>query len=704
MTPPANLTNLSAAPGDEQVTLSWTNPPDADLLSIWMRRKVGAFPVDHRDGALVLDQAALPSATLSFVDTDLQNGTEYFYAIFSVDQALNCHPSQHPIVEGENALRATPLLDVTAPGTTTSLQVVPGDGSAIISWQNPQDPDLALVSLLRKQGSAPTGLSDAAAVTVAARSNPTPGGSERVTDTGLTNGLTYVYRTFTQDSAGNINSSQATGSSSQSGVPQPPDVTAPGTCTGLRAIDFEDTQATVSWQNPTDPDFTAALLVRRDDGVIPTGPSDPLATVVADLSGRTPGATESVVDAGLVNGTTVHYAAFPRDAAGNVNASVLSLATADTATPFAPNTWKTTAAPPASLTARQGLALSVDDIAVVVFGGRDASGLSNTGAVYDFSADTWTAMNTVGAPSAREQHTLVTSPTGLVIVWGGFDGANFLNTGAVYDPFSDTWIPTSMVGAPPARGEHNAVFVNGQMFVTCGQDGVNRLNDLFAYTPPPIDTWAQLTLDDAASAANQPSQRRLATALTEGTAPPFTVVWGGDDGAASGTGSFFDHTSAVWTIMSAVGAPSTRFFHRAVSGEFGGNPLFIHWGGQDGGGTSTNTGGVFSPGANAWVATGVTGTTPSTRDQHAALLVRGNRMFVWGGVDSGTTTFRNDGALLDIQDPLTSADDLWTTLPGVGLSVRANPCVALVNGAAFVWGGSDGVTFFDTGAIYIPSP
>ena len=95
MTPPANLTNLSAAPGDEQVTLSWTNPPDADLLSIWMRRKVGAFPVDHRDGALVLDQAALPSATLSFVATDLQNGTEYFYAIFSVDQALNCHPSQH---------------------------------------------------------------------------------------------------------------------------------------------------------------------------------------------------------------------------------------------------------------------------------------------------------------------------------------------------------------------------------------------------------------------------------------------------------------------------------------------------------------------------------------------------------------------------------------------------------------------------------
>lgn len=86
--PPANVTDLAAA--GNPVVLTWTNPTDADLARVWVRRKTGGYPVNHADGDLVFENAsAVSGAPETFTDTSVVSGETYYYAVFSVDDAGN---------------------------------------------------------------------------------------------------------------------------------------------------------------------------------------------------------------------------------------------------------------------------------------------------------------------------------------------------------------------------------------------------------------------------------------------------------------------------------------------------------------------------------------------------------------------------------------------------------------------------------------
>ena len=69
---------------------------------------------------------------------------------------------------------------------------------------------------------------------------------------------------------------------------------------------------------------------------------------------------------------------------------------------------------------------------MIVWGGVDPSGPSNTGGRYNPSTNSWTATSTTNAPSARTVHTAVWTGTEM-IVWGGSYG-NAFNTGGKYNP------------------------------------------------------------------------------------------------------------------------------------------------------------------------------------------------------------------------------------------------------------------------------
>lgn len=88
-TPPAAVTNFAAAPGNTQVTLSWNHSASSDSKGTMVRFKTTGYPTSRTDGTLVCDKLAAPGTADSCLHTGLTNGTAYYYAAFSYDQAGN---------------------------------------------------------------------------------------------------------------------------------------------------------------------------------------------------------------------------------------------------------------------------------------------------------------------------------------------------------------------------------------------------------------------------------------------------------------------------------------------------------------------------------------------------------------------------------------------------------------------------------------
>jgi len=128
-TPPADVSNFTATPGDGHVTLSWTNPADGDFVGTMVRyRTDGTHPTDHNDGTLVCDRTADQGSNDGFVHSGLQNGTTYYYSAFTYDEVPNysetAHASATPTASGPPLDTIDPTIGITSPtsGTTYSTE------------------------------------------------------------------------------------------------------------------------------------------------------------------------------------------------------------------------------------------------------------------------------------------------------------------------------------------------------------------------------------------------------------------------------------------------------------------------------------------------------------------------------------------------------------------------------------------------------
>jgi len=87
-TPPGNVTNVQVNTGPGEVTIGWDNPADPDLKGIKILRQTGAYPSGPRDtNAVQVHNGQVSQA--SFTDTDVSDGTPYYYAVFAYDPVRN---------------------------------------------------------------------------------------------------------------------------------------------------------------------------------------------------------------------------------------------------------------------------------------------------------------------------------------------------------------------------------------------------------------------------------------------------------------------------------------------------------------------------------------------------------------------------------------------------------------------------------------
>ncbi|MFB0516618.1 MAG: leucine-rich repeat domain-containing protein, partial [Candidatus Neomarinimicrobiota bacterium] len=110
--PPAAPTNLTAAPGNGQVTLTWDANTEADLAKYRIYRDTTS------QASTLIDSVVGTPPDTSYTDIGLTNGQEYFYRITAVDSAGNES-------ENSNEVSATPVNYppvITSPTTASATE------------------------------------------------------------------------------------------------------------------------------------------------------------------------------------------------------------------------------------------------------------------------------------------------------------------------------------------------------------------------------------------------------------------------------------------------------------------------------------------------------------------------------------------------------------------------------------------------------
>lgn len=255
---PAVPTGLAAAAGDAKVVLSWTTVP-------------GAASYQVRRGGSTVATVTAPSYT----DNGLTNGTTYSYTVRASNIAGTSSSS--------SAVTATPAKPVAAPASPGAPVAVAGDGTVALSWTAVAG---ATSYQVRRGGTVVT----------------TTAGTTW-TDTGLTNGTTYVYDLVAVNDVG------SSGPSATATATPHVTVAAPGAPTGLTAS-AGNAQVVLTWSAASG---ATGYQVRRGGAVIATT------------------SALTWTDTGLANGVAVTYDVVATNAGGS-SAPTASV----TVTPVAP--------------------------------------------------------------------------------------------------------------------------------------------------------------------------------------------------------------------------------------------------------------------------------------------------------------------------------------------------------------------------------
>ncbi|TML04816.1 MAG: hypothetical protein E6G41_11225, partial [Actinobacteria bacterium] len=177
---PSAPTNLTAAAGDSNVSLTWSASSGGRLSGYRV----------YMNGAL----AATVGLSTSYLRSGLSDGATYSFYVVAFDTAGNSSaPSSTVTATPQAAVSPPPPSDTTPPSTPTNVKATGGDTQVALSWSASSDDVGATGYRVYRDGSlvgSPSGTS--------------------FTDTGLTDGMTYGYRVAATDAAGNVSAQSGT--------------------------------------------------------------------------------------------------------------------------------------------------------------------------------------------------------------------------------------------------------------------------------------------------------------------------------------------------------------------------------------------------------------------------------------------------------------------------------------------------------------
>jgi chitodextrinase len=226
-TPPAEVTVLTPAAGNGQVTLTWTDPADEDLAYI----EITFGPTAGNS----TQSTTVPTAVQTRTVTGLANGTEYTFTVRAVDTTGN---------RSEGATTTATPQDITAPADVTGLAATAGFEQITLSWTDPADPDFDHVEI--------TFSPEAPDVTQPISISK---GAERGTVKGLENGTGYTFTVKAVDDSGNSSNGVDTGDPIAPDEDAIIDTAPPADVAGLAVAEAENGQVILTWTDPADADF-----------------------------------------------------------------------------------------------------------------------------------------------------------------------------------------------------------------------------------------------------------------------------------------------------------------------------------------------------------------------------------------------------------------------------------------------------------------
>ena len=240
---PSAPTELSAEPGHERATLSWTVPAfdgGSAIVGYAYRQKQGAG--DYGDWVEIPDSAPGEAHATGYTVTGLTNDEVYTFQVRAVNGAS---PGEG---DASNEAPATP--EPGAPGAPTELSAEPGNERATLSWTAPAfDGGSAILRHEYRQKDGAGSYGDWVEIP-----NSAPGEAHATgyTVTGLTNDEMYTFQVRAVNGA-----SPGEGDASNE-APATPEPGAPGAPTELSAEPGHE-RATLSWTAPASNGGSAIL-------------------------------------------------------------------------------------------------------------------------------------------------------------------------------------------------------------------------------------------------------------------------------------------------------------------------------------------------------------------------------------------------------------------------------------------------------------
>lgn len=187
--PPAAPTGLTATAGNEEVALTWNDSSEAIYFTV-KRSTTSGGPYT------VIGRAVNGT---SYVDSDLTNGTTYYYVVSAsndVGESLN-----------STAVSATPQgsVEPQLPAAPTGLTAAAGDSEISLTWNASANATHYTVKRSTTSGGPYTMIANAVSGT-------------SYVDSGLTNGTTYYYAVSASNDAGESSNSSAASATPQGAI------------------------------------------------------------------------------------------------------------------------------------------------------------------------------------------------------------------------------------------------------------------------------------------------------------------------------------------------------------------------------------------------------------------------------------------------------------------------------------------------------